>query len=149
MLDACRYVGGLVVGALQGASRQDLTGPNFSPIEGLWQRRPLRREVAAIAAGSWRDPAFTPVADGGALDALALALWALARGSQYRDTVLAAVNFGLDADANGALVGGLAGALYGAAGLPAHWVSGLALQRQLGLGADRLLAAALARLAGE
>jgi ADP-ribosyl-[dinitrogen reductase] hydrolase len=149
VLDACRYVGGLVVGALQGASRQDLVGPNFSPVEGLWQRRPLRREVAAIAAGSWRDPAFTPVADGSALDALALALWALARGSQYRDTVLAAVNLGLDADANGALVGGLAGALYGAASLPAHWVAGLALERQLGLGADRLLAAALARIAAE
>jgi len=149
VLDACRYLGGLVVGALQGASRQDLTGPNFSPVEGLWQRRPLRREVASIAAGSWRDPAFTPVADGTALDALALALWALARGSQYRDTVLAAVNLGLDADVNGALVGGLAGALYGAAGLPVHWVSGLALERQLGLGADRLLAAALARIAAE
>ena len=109
----------------------------------------MRREVAAIAAGSWRTPDFQPVADGTALDSLALALWALARGTQYRDTVLGAVNLGLDADANGALVGSLAGALYGAASLPPHWVSGLALGRQIGASADRLLASALARIAAE
>ena len=148
-LDACRYYAGLVVGALQGASRAELTAPAFTPVPGLWQRRPLRREVAAVAGGSWREAGFTPVADGTAVDALGLVLWALARGSHYRDTVLSVVNLGLDADANGALVGQLAGALYGAAGLPAHWVAGLALGGQLGSSADRLLTAALARIAAE
>ena len=149
VLDSCRYVAALMIGALQGASRLELLAPNFAPVPGLWQRRPLRREVAAVAGGSWRKPGFQPVADGTALDSLALALWALSRGTQYRDTVLAAVNLGLDADANGALVGSLAGALYGAASLPPHWVSGLALGRQIGTSADRLLASALARIAAE
>jgi ADP-ribosylglycohydrolase len=149
VLDACRYVAALVVGALQGASREELLRPDFTPVPGLWQRRPLRREVAAVAAGSWRKPGFQPVAGGTALDSLALALWALSRGTQYRDTVLTAVNLGLDADANGALVGSLAGALYGARGLPPHWVSGLALGREIRTRADKLLAAALARIAGE
>jgi len=148
-LDACRYYAGLVAGALQGASRAELIAPFFTPSPGLWQRRPLRREIAAVAAGSWREAAFTPVADGTAIEALGLALWALARGTAYRDTVLSVVNLGLDADANGALVGELAGALYGAASLPPHWVAGLALGGQLGSSADRLLAAALARIAAE
>jgi ADP-ribosylglycohydrolase len=149
VLDACRYVAALTVGALQGAARAALLQPMFTPVAGLWQRRPLRREVAEVAAGSWRAPGFAPVADGTAVDALALALWALARGTQYRDTVLGAVNLGLDADANGALVGSLAGALYGAAGLPAHWTGALTHGRELGTGADDLLAAALSRIAAE
>ena len=149
VLDACRYVAALCVGALQGASRDQLLAPDFAPVPGLWATRPLRREVALVAAGSWARPGFTPVADGTAADSLALALWALARGTQYRDTVLAAVNLGLDADANGALVGALAGALYGAASLPPHWVAGLALTRQVRANADRLLAGALERIAAE
>ena len=149
VLDACRYVAALCVGALQGASKERLLEPDFTPVPGIWTARPLRREVALVASGSWAKPGFTPVADGTAADSLALALWALARGSQYRDTVLAAVNLGLDADANGALVGALAGALYGAASLPPHWVAGLAQTGQVRANADRLLAGALARIAAE
>jgi ADP-ribosyl-[dinitrogen reductase] hydrolase len=149
VLDACRYVAALAVGALQGVAREQLLAPHFAPVPGFWQRQPLRREVAEVAGGSWRRPGFVPVADGSAVDALALALWALARGTQYRDTVLAAVNLGLDADVNGALVGALAGALYGAAALPPHWTASLAHGRQLSGGADDLLAAALSRIAVE
>ena len=147
VLDACRYYAALVVGALQGATRAELTAANFSPVGGLWERRPLRREVARVAGGSWRERSFVPIADGTALDALAIVLSALARGSQYRDTVLAAVNLGLDADVNGALAGQLAGALGGASSLPPHWVAGLALGRELTQTADGLLAAALGRIA--
>jgi ADP-ribosyl-[dinitrogen reductase] hydrolase len=151
-LDACRYFTALCIGALQGASRAELLAPGFSPVPGLWQRRPLKREVAAVADGGWREAGANgspgPIADGTAADALGLVLWALARGSSYRDTVLAAINLGLDADSNGALVGQLAGALYGASGLPSHWVSGLAQAGNLGTTADRLLAAALTRIAG-
>lgn len=149
VLDACRYYAALVVGALQGATRAELTAPNFAPAPGLWTQRPLRREVARVAAGSWREAGTAAAADGTALDALALVLSALAGGSQYRDTVLGVVNRGLDADANGALAGQLAGALAGAAALPPHWVAGLALGRQLTQTADQLLAAALARIAAD
>ncbi len=149
VLDACRYVAALCIGALQGRPREELLAPDFTPVAGLWSSKPLRREIAVVTAGNWRKPGFVPVADGTAADSLALALWALARGTQYRDTVLAAVNLGLDADANGALVGALAGALYGAASLPQHWVAGLALTRQVRANADKLLAGALARIAAE
>lgn len=149
VLDACRYVAALTIGALQGASRSELLAPDFTPVPGHWDARPLRREVAEVAGGSWRKAGFAPVPDGNAADSLGLALHVLSRGSQYRDTVLAAVNFGLDADANGALTGALAGALYGAVSLPPHWVAGLVRAQEVRLTADNLLASALARIAAE
>ena len=150
-LDACRYFAALIVGALQGASRAELLAPDYTPVPGLWQRQPLKPEVAAAAAGRWRELGegeAGPVADGSAADSLNLTLWALARGRSYRDTVLAAVNRGLDADTHGALAGQLAGALYGAPALPAAWVSGLAQADAIAATADRLLASALWRSAG-
>ena len=150
VVDACRYVAALVVGALQGVPKHELLAPGYSPVPGLWQRQPLRREIAAIAARGWRETPEAPaeLAGGDAVAALPLLLGALARGTSYRDTVLAVVNLGLDADANGALAGQLAGALYGAATLPAHWVAVLADGERITGVADRLLAAALGRIIG-
>ncbi|MBS0375628.1 MAG: ADP-ribosylglycohydrolase family protein [Proteobacteria bacterium] len=145
VLDACRLAAALVVGVLQGRPRTELLAPGFSPVEGLWRRRPLRREVAALAAGGWR--AAEEGSRPAALDALAVALRALADGRGYRDTVLAAVNQGLDADVQGALTGQLAGALYGAASLPKAWVASLADAPRIATVADRLLTGALQRLA--
>jgi len=150
-LDACRYYAALVVGALQGIPRAELLAPGFTPVRGLWARRPLKREVARVADGDWRPLApgaeAAELAAGGAVGALKLVLGALAAGHGYRDTVLAAVNLGLDADANGALVGQLAGALYGAGALPPHWVAALADGRRIAGIADRLLTGALGRIA--
>jgi ADP-ribosylglycohydrolase len=142
-LDACRYYAGLVVGALRGASREALIAPNYAPVDGLWERKPLRPEVAAVAGGSWRGA--SPVGGGRAADALALVLWSLERGGTWRDAVLGAIALGHDAPTNGALVGALAGALYGAAAIPPHWQLGVAQADRLASTADRLAAAAEAR----
>jgi ADP-ribosylglycohydrolase len=147
VLDACRLAAALVVGALQGTPKAELLAPGFSPVEGLWRRRPLKREVAALAAGGWRAGAGGEVPRPAALEALAVALRALADGRAYRDTVLAAVNQGLDADVQGALTGQLAGALYGAASLPKAWVASLADAPRIARVADRLLTGALQRIA--
>jgi ADP-ribosylglycohydrolase len=150
-LDACRYFAALVIGALQGVPKEELLAPDFTPVPGLWARKPLKREVALIAAGEWRATAAeanpAELAAGSAVGALKLVLGALAAGRGYRDTVLAAVNLGHDADANGALVGQLAGALHGAGALPPHWVASLVEGRRIAGLADRLLAAALGRIA--
>lgn len=148
-LDACRYFASLVIGALQGVPKAQLLAPDYCPVPGLWARKPLKREVARIAAGEWREAGAEPaeLAAGSAVGALRLVLGALAAGSGYRDTVLAAVNLGLDADANGALVGQLAGALHGAGALPPHWVASLVEGRRIAEVADRLLTAALGRIA--
>ena len=153
-LDACRYYAALLIGALQGEPLVRLLAPNYTPVPGLWERRPLKPEVAAVAAGGWRSesrPAGAQPGYGGggtAIDGLAVVLRALARGTGYRDTVLTAVNLGEDADTNGALTGQLAGALYGARGLPPHWLVGLVAADLVTRSADRLLEAALRKIAG-
>ena len=153
-LDACRYYAALLVGALQGEPVARLLEPNYTPVPGLWERRPLKPEVAAVAGGGWRGegrPAEPQPGDGGggtAVDGLGVVLRALARGTGYRDTVLAVVNLGEDADTNGALAGQLAGAAYGARGLPPHWLGGLVAADLVKRSADRLLEAALRKIAG-
>ncbi len=57
------------------------------------------------------------------VDTLEAALWCLLTTDHYRDAVLKAVNLGEDTDTTGAVVGGLAGILYGEAGIPAEWLS--------------------------
>jgi ADP-ribosylglycohydrolase len=139
-LDACRYYAALLVGALLGASREALIAPNYSPVPGLWERRPLRPEVAAVAAGAWRRT--SPTGGGRAVDALGLVLWSLERAGTWREAVLGAVALGEDAPTSGALVGALAGALFGVTAIPPHWRTGVAQADRLASTAERLAAAA-------
>jgi ADP-ribosylglycohydrolase len=147
-LDAVRYFAALLAGALQGASRVELTQPMFSPCDGYWERHRLKPAVEAVARGSWAEKAPPRIFGGGqAVDGLEAALWAFSRGSSFRDAVLAAVNLGGDADTSGAIVGQLAGAHYGAAGLPPAWRSSIALAPRIVEMADELLERALRRIA--
>jgi hypothetical protein len=40
-VDACRYLGALIVGALQGAGKEELLGEYYAPLEGYWEDNPL------------------------------------------------------------------------------------------------------------
>jgi len=82
----------------------------------------------------WRGPArldFSPkraAAQPGyvgsyAMDALAMALHCVASTADFRGAVLAAANLRGDADTVAAIAGQIAGAVYGAAGIPAEWVA--------------------------
>jgi ADP-ribosyl-[dinitrogen reductase] hydrolase len=147
VVDAARYAAALVFGALSGESRERLLAPFYEPVEGLWRRHPLCREVTDIAAGDWRRHLETKDAgQGDAPSGLGLALAALAAGTSYRDTVLCVVNYGRDADMNGALAGMLAGAIYGADAIPPAWRASLVNASRIGAAADGLLVAALSRL---
>jgi len=147
-LDAVRYFAALLAGALQGASRVELTQPMFSPCDGYWDRHRLKPAVKAVAMGAWAEKAPPRIFGGGqAVDGLEAALWAFSRGSSFRDAVLAAVNLGGDADTSGAIVGQLAGAHYGAVGIPPAWRSSIALAPRIVETADALLEHALRRVA--
>jgi ADP-ribosylglycohydrolase len=54
-VDACRYLGALIVGALQGASKESLLSDRFTPVPGYWDAHPLCQEIDAIAGGSFKD----------------------------------------------------------------------------------------------
>jgi ADP-ribosyl-[dinitrogen reductase] hydrolase len=57
---------------------------------------------------------------------LEASLWCLLTSHDYAETVLKAVNLGLDTDTTGAVTGGLAGIVYGMEDIPTLWVAKLA-----------------------
>ncbi|MEN8376958.1 MAG: ADP-ribosylglycohydrolase family protein, partial [Gemmatimonadota bacterium] len=121
-VDASRYMAGLIIGALNGASKEEILSDRYSPVDGLWEREPLVDEVDEIARGSFkrREPPEI-VGIGYVVRSLEAALWALERASDFEEGCLAAVNLGKDADTTGAVYGQIAGALYGASGIPEGW----------------------------
>jgi hypothetical protein len=121
-VDACRYLAGLIVGALRGEGKQRLLSPGYCPAPGFWERRPLCPEIAAIAAGSFARKEPPEIRGTGyVVDCLEAALWAFHEGSSFEQGALLAVNLGDDADTTGAVYGQLAGAYYGVSGIPQRW----------------------------
>jgi len=139
-VDGCRYFAGLLVGALHGASaRELLEPPAFEPVAELWQRTPLERKIAGIAAGSFLEHEPPTIRGGGyVVEALEAALWALNSTASFEEGVLAAVNLGDDADTTGAIFGQLAGALYGLEGIPERWRERVIMGDKIVALADRL-----------
>jgi ADP-ribosylglycohydrolase len=138
-IDACRYLAGLIVGAVQGASREELLADHYSPLPGLWQEAPLAPKVAAVAAGSFHTRNPPEIRGSGyVVESLEAALWAFGRSSSFREGALLAVNLGDDADTTGAVYGQLAGAFYGVEGIPADWRDRLCLREQIVAFADGL-----------
>ncbi len=65
-------------------------------------------------------------------------MWAFSRTSNFADAVLLAANLGEDADTTAAVCGQVAGAYYGEAGIPSHWLERLALRSEIATLADQL-----------
>src|SRR6266536_3042132 len=142
-VDGCRYLAALLVGALGGASKEDLLGGVFEPVQDLWQHEPLAPAIIEVAAGSFRrrnPPAIRGT--GHVVRSLEAALWAFHHGRSFRDGALLAVNLGEDADTTGAIYGQLAGAFYGETGIPGAWCSKVAAREIISKIAERLFALA-------
>jgi ADP-ribosylglycohydrolase len=131
-VDACRYFGGLLVGALNGAGKEELLSERYSPAPGSWDEEPLAPEIDRVASGSFKQKYPPEIRGSGYVVAsLEAALWAFYLGQDFREGCLLAVNLGEDADTTGAVFGQLAGAYYGEAGIPAGWREKLALREQI------------------
>ena len=63
--------------------------------------------------------------DGYAPNSIKIAVKAVLDCSSYEDTLVSVVNMGGDSDTNGAIAGGIAGALYGVKAIPSRWVEAL------------------------
>jgi ADP-ribosylglycohydrolase len=132
-VDACRYLGALIAGAINGIDKRDLLGSSF------WSWGRLEPGIDEVARGSFthRDP---PQVKGGGyvVHSLEAALWALHRSDNFQEGALLAVNLGDDADTTGAVYGQIAGAVYGASSIPARWRERIALGDVILEFADRL-----------
>jgi ADP-ribosylglycohydrolase len=145
-VDACRYFAGLIVGAVEGRTRDELLAPHFTPVEGLWDREPLAHAIAHVAGGSFlREEPPIIRGSGYVTRSLEAALWAFGKSTCFEDGALLAVNLGEDADTTGAVYGQIAGAFYGVESIPERWRSKLAKLDVLELFAKRLYYAAEAR----
>ena len=140
-IDACRYFAGLLLGALEGRSKEELLSSLFypAPDEQYWKRYPLSPEIAEIANGSFKQkqpPAI--IGNGFVVRSLEAALWAFYRSDSFREGALRAVNLGNDADTTGAIYGQLAGAYYGVNEIPRNWVERLTMRDFIRESADAL-----------
>jgi len=138
-VDACRYFGGLLLGALHGAGKEELLAPAYTPLPGYWQQHPLTPAIADIAAGSFRHKQPPEIRGSGyVVHSLEAALWAFYHSRSFRDGCLLAVNLGDDADTTGAIYGQLAGAFYAVGDIPTPWRERLAGRPQIEEFAGRL-----------
>lgn len=142
-IDACRYLGGLIVSAVRGEPKEALLAPRYCPASGCWERNPLDPEIDEVAGGSFkrRDPPEIK-GTGFVVRSLEAALWAFHHSETFEEGCLLAVNLGDDADTTGAVYGQLAGAFYGTSGIPNHWIERLALRDTIEEFATRLQALA-------
>ena len=106
----------MVSALIDGASFDEVVSPTF------WQWGDLHPAVTDIAAGAWKAKAPPAIRGTGyCIDALEAALWSVAGADDFRSAVLRAANLGDDADTTAAIAGQLAGARWGASGIPAAW----------------------------
>lgn len=138
-IDACRYFGGLIVGAVRGESKEALLSAQYTPADRLWDEQPLCAEVAEVASGSFKrrkPPAIE--GSGYVVKALEAALWAFSQSESYEAGCLLAVNLGDDADTMAAIYGQIAGAYYGLEGVPERWRTRIAHAQLIVDFADKL-----------
>jgi ADP-ribosylglycohydrolase len=126
-IDACRYFGGLIVGAVTGVSKAELLSTRYCPVDGYWSMHPLVKEIDDIAAASFKILKPPTIKGSGyVVNSLEAALWAFHKTNSFKKGCLAAVNLGDDADTTGAVYGQIAGAFYGEEGIPQDWKRTLA-----------------------
>lgn len=155
-VDACRYLGGLIVGAVNGASKDELLSPGYCPVPGYWAHSSLAPEIDEVAKGSFKERSPSKIrreqgtpssqldlppieGTGYVVKSLEAALWAFHHSDSFREGCLKAVNLGDDADTTGAVYGQLAGAFYGEQGIPQAWRSRLAMRKLIEHRARQLL----------
>jgi ADP-ribosyl-[dinitrogen reductase] hydrolase len=123
--------------------RAALLGESKAAVLATAPLAPLSEKVAALARGDCASkPRERIKGSGYCVESLEAALWCFAHTQSFEEAVLAATNLGDDADTTAAICGQLAGAFYGAGGIPARWLDKLVMREEMAQMAERLLALA-------
>lgn len=123
-IDACRYYGALIVGALNGKNKEAILSDHYCPVPGYWQEKPLVPEIAAIAKGSFKYKNPPQIRGSGyVVQSLEAALWAFYQSDSFEEGCLMGINLGDDADTTGGIYGQLAGAYYGQEQIKNEWIA--------------------------
>ena len=143
-IDCCRYLASLIVGAIHGATKEELTTPFYVPPPlpaDYWEQYPLCEDVKNMIA-NYQFAELKP--HGLALDmdnenathfvfnsgysvkCLEAVLWHLRNSNSFKEGVLAISNHGYDSDTVAAVYGQVAGPLYSTS-FPMDWMDALTL----------------------
>ncbi len=130
--DACMYLTGLIVGAIEGKSKDKLLSFNYAKkLFKYMENYTFHEEVEELAKGSYKDKARNEIeAKGYVIKTLESALWAFYNTSTFNEGLILVVNLGDDADTVGAVYGQLAGAYYGVDNIALEYKEGL-MRREL------------------
>ena len=119
-VDACRYMAGIIVGLLNGESKETVLSSMYSPVKNYDDDAPLCGVIKEVASGSFKIKQPPEIKGTGfVVESLEAALWAFYVSDNFKDGALKAVNLGNDADTTGAIFGQIAGALYD---IPQDWI---------------------------
>jgi ADP-ribosylglycohydrolase len=122
-LQTTAYFAGLIWGALNGVSKDELLEPYYTPVDDL-SFTDLHEDVATVIAGGYKNKTPEDLSPSGyAPQSLEVALWAFYNSVSFDEGLLMAVNMGGDADTIGAIYGQLAGAYYGVEDIPERWIA--------------------------
>jgi ADP-ribosyl-[dinitrogen reductase] hydrolase len=139
-IDACRYFGALIVGALKGEEKETILSDHYCHVPGYWDEKPLIPGIAEIAAGSFKYKNPPEIRGSGyVVHSLEAVLWAFYHSNTFDEGCLMAVNLGDDADTTGAIYGQIAGAYYGEEGIPRKWLSILTNRNLISSLTDQLM----------
>ncbi len=131
-LDACRLLAVALERALAGCTKKVIL--DLASV-GIGSPR-----LGDIAAGGYQAASRDQVRGTGyVVDSLEAALWCFHQHDSFAGAVLEAANLGDDADTTAAVVGQLAGAFYGEAGIPESWLGRLHRGDEIAALADSLL----------
>lgn len=131
-VDACRFYGGLIIGALQGKDKEALLAPLFHPSQGKWEAGSLDPSIEEVALGSYKDRQPPEIMGTGyVVKSMEAALWAFYHSGDFREGCLLAANLGEDADTTAAIYGQLAGAYYGLQGIPQVWTIKIKMRTEI------------------
>ncbi len=83
-VDACRYFAALIVGALQGESKESLLSTLHCPLAHYWDAHPLMPGIRQIAAGSFKTKEPPEIKGTGyVVNCLEAALWAFHKSDNF------------------------------------------------------------------
>ncbi len=134
-VDACIAFAEVLADAIEGRSKLEVLRARREPYIGT---------IGAIISGQWRQKLRSDIhSTGYVAHSLEAALWCVDRTADFRGAVLLAANLGEDADSTAAVTGQLAGALYGASGIPNEWTNSIAWGHEIRAKAATLVAAAI------
>lgn len=131
-VDACRLFGRIICRALRGNTRNEIAYGDSGSFVGS-------DKIVAVARGTYQDKSEADVRGTGyVVQSLEAAMWCFVHTDSFAEAILKAANLGDDADTTAAVCGQVAGAYYGASGIPSGWLERLAKRSEISALADRL-----------